>query len=297
MENNSTRSWWERIREGIPSLFAPPKTEDTLEVSPETRVLVARITERLIAHKSQAELTLEQQVEWQRLHQPLSTMFTKYNMTQAYRRLNPQDNEARLQFQSMLLGALATDAELREQFEAAMPVPVPHWLVSEDEQTEAEIATRAEAEPAMQISQPEPVEPEAYAEDSPPEAAELLPEALSPQAIESEVSTEEVQPEAVVPQPATEEEQAEAAEAEQTADTTPNEETDEPLGLKYLVRELRSDPEFYRVVFALRYNNPGLFTLAAKLADEPALSSQLEKFFVKTKLGTQLVNGEPGKET
>lgn len=308
MENNPTRSWWERLREGIPGLFAPKADEAPFEVSPETRVLAARITEKLIAHKTQSQFTPEQQAEWQRLSQPLSTMFTKYNMTQVYRKLNAQDHEARLQFQSMLLGALVTDPELHEQFNTALPVPIPHWLIPDDEEAEEAVLPPAESglsgetglsgQPVEPIPQAEPELPaEAIPaetaeggqrfESTPPAEAELTGEAVQPQAPETEQPTQ--------PIPLTETGPSTAP--TQPVEPAPATQTEEPLGLEYLLRELRNDPEFYRIVFALRYNNPGLFNLASNLAEEPRLTSQLAEFFVKTKLGTQLTNRESTENT
>lgn len=236
---------------------APP-----LEVAPEIQVLAARITELLAMGDHPQSLTPEQQAQWGHVKAPFSLMYTRYNISRVYHtwRRSPEDAGARQAFQSTLLGVLTTDAELLDKFNAALPPPVPEWIAPDEETLAAEHAA-----PTL------PVQPELPIESQ----SELL---VEPHTAPGPEPLEETQP---APQSET------PAAAGRPAPRT---------GFDDLVRELWTDEDFYRIVYALRYSNPSLFNLTARLADEPKLSGELEAFFTKSELGRQLVKKSPREE-
>lgn len=322
MQNKSMRSRWERLFKRKTSQSTPQAVEMPHEASPEIQLLAARITSRLIAHKSEAPLTPEQEAEWKRLKEPLSTMFSTYKMSHLFRRLGTQDNGERQVFQSTLLGVLISDADLLGQFNTALPLPVLEWLPPESEKTTPEIA-----EP---LKPTQPIETESVGEHVKFEAVELVKPVESVTPIEAEPDREvfipieaepvvevvlptEAEPvvEVVMPteaktvvgvvmpteaEPVREVDIPVSAELEPPAQPLPVEEAQELSELELLVRELRRNPDFYRVVAALSNNNPGLFKLAALLADHPDISNELDDFFSNSKLGTQLISQQIREE-
>jgi hypothetical protein len=229
MDKQPRRPLWGRLTGAMrPADPAPEQAQTPLEASPETQVLAARILDVLESGIHPQHLTPEQKTQVQNIQSPFLLMYRRYDITQAYQhwRRNPKDEQARQVWQSLLLGVLTSDRELRDRFNAALPLPEPLWLRSED------------------VPAPTPAAP----------TPAPLPE----------------QPAAPAVQPA----------AAQVG--APD--------LEHLLRELQSDPEFYKIVFAMRYHNPSLFNLAAALADEPKLSSELYDFFRASDFGNKLVS-------
>jgi len=240
MENKPKHSSWERVLNVVRR--KSPQVDEILplEPTPETQVLAARITETLAIGGSPQELSPEHKAQWERIKAPFALMYSRYNISKVYHnwRRNPGDADTRQAWQSMLLGVLTSDKELLGKFNAALPLPEPEWLRTEEEA----VGERAAPGEAVTSVQPENID---------------------------------------VAEP--------AVEAAPTSDAVTDQDAAQP-GFTELMRELWDDKSFFHIVYALRYSNPSLFDLAAKLADDTKLSGELLEFFEKSRLGKQLVS-------
>lgn len=254
MENKPKRSLWERMLDVVRPKVSQTEEVQPLEASPETQALATRITEILSLGNKPQELSPEQKAQLEGVKASFVLMYNRYDISKVYHswRRNPGDAHAQQAWLSMLLGVLTSDQELYDKFNASLNPPAMEVKKTVEVPTFLEPEETAEAVPA--------IEPEL------PSEAAVLVEAV-PDVEESAIPAE-----AFVPvQPVDEDDGL-------------------PLGYEHLVRELREDPEFYKIVFAMRYDNPSLFNLAAKLAEEPKLSNDLYDFFKGTNFGKQLLN-------
>jgi hypothetical protein len=257
MDNQPKRSLWERLLDVIqPAPPHPEKAQSSLEVTPETQVLAARIIDVMETSRNPQQLNPEQRAQWDRFRDPFMLMYRRYDITKAYQhwQRSPKDEEARQAWQSLLLGVLTSDKELHDKFNAALPLPEPKWLMTDEAEPARERATTVESAPPAQdkpaVVPTPPIQP--------------IPSVETAAAVEPETINEVERPSTVG--------------------------DERLLRFEHLVRELRNDAEFYKIVFAMRYENPSLYDLAARLADEPKLSNDLYEFFRASNFGTQLVS-------
>jgi hypothetical protein len=269
MDNQPKRSFWEQLRSHLfepeasraqdtaqpattppAGLPEPPPAEPApLVVSAEIEALADRILEAMELGRHPQALTPEGQLQWEELKQPLKMMLDRYEISKVY----------------LTWWRKPDNPNAHQAFQDALL----GVLATDAELASGFAAALATGTPDTDETEPSSVNQSELTSDQPAKTSSLAPPA------EPELPAPAIPPEALPEAPLPAELHTPAAEVQLR-------------GINELTDELRSGGELYKIVYAMRYDNPSLHDLASKLANEPKLSSDLNDFFDQSNFGRQI---------